>query len=184
MLIPFGVLSAAGAGGVAGDYELIESVILGSAQSSITFSSLATYASDYKHLQIRSVERQSNAVLESRGLVTINGTAGTRTHYLVGTGTSVSSPDEGAGVGLPFYSLGASADANNFTARVVDVLDAYSTTKNKTIRGLFGFANPSMNRIGLQSGFLDSTTAISSITYTSAANYVAGSRFSIYGVRG
>jgi hypothetical protein len=184
MLIPFGVLSAAGAGGAAGDYELIASEILGSAQSSVTFSSLATYASDYKHLQIRSVERQSNAVLESRGVLTINSTAGTRSHYLIGTGTSVLSLDEGSGAGIPLYSMGASADANNFGVRVLDILDAYSTTKNKTVRGLFGFANPSMNRIGLQSGFLDSTTAISSITYTSAANYVAGSRFSLYGVRG
>jgi hypothetical protein len=181
MLIPLGILAASGA--AVGDYELISTTILGSTQATVVFD-VSSFASTYKHLQIRSVERQSNAVLESRGLVTINGTAGTRTHYLVGTGTSVSSPDEGAGVGLPFYSLGASADANNFTARVVDVLDAYSTTKNKTIRGLFGFANPSMNRIGLQSGFLDSTTAISSITYTSAANYVAGSRFSIYGLKG
>jgi hypothetical protein len=182
-LFPLGILSAAGAGGVQGDYELISTTILTGNQSAIVFD-VSSFASTYKHLQIRSVERQSNAVLESRGVLTINSTAGTRSHYLIGTGSSVLSLDEGSGAGIPFYSLGASADSNNFGVRVVDILDAYSTTKNKTVRGLFGFANPSMNRIGLQSGFLDSTTAISSITYTSAANYVAGSRFSIYGLRG
>jgi hypothetical protein len=167
-----------------GDFELIASAILSSSQPSVTFSNLGDYSSTYKHLQIRSVERQSNAVLESRGVLTINSTAGTRSHYLIGTGTSVLSLDEGSGAGIPLYSMGASTDANNFGVRVLDIIDAYSTTKNKTVRGLFGFANPSMNRIGLQSGFLNSTSSITSITYTSVANYVAGSRFSLYGIKG
>jgi hypothetical protein len=42
---PLGILSAAGAGGgVAGDYELISSEILGTTAASVTFSSLGDYA--------------------------------------------------------------------------------------------------------------------------------------------
>jgi hypothetical protein len=180
-LSALGIFSAAGAGGVVADtsFELISTTILTGNQAAIVFD-VSSFASTYKHLQIRSVERQSNAVLESRGLLTINGTAGTKTHYIIGTGSSVLSTNEGD---IPLYVLGASAASNNYGVRVLDILDAYSTTKNKTLRALFGFANPSMDRIGLQSGFLDSTTAISSITYTAAANYVAGSRFSLYGIK-
>jgi hypothetical protein len=184
-LSALGIFSAAGAGGgvALSDYELIETYILGSSQSAVTFSGLGAYASVYKHLQIRSVERQSNSVVESRGVLSINGSAGSRSHYLIGTGSSVLSADEGAG-SMPFYSPGANDVANNFAGRVTDILDPFSTTKNKTVRNTCGFTSSSFNRIFLQSGLWASTASVTSITFTSAANYVAGSRFSLYGIKG
>jgi hypothetical protein len=181
-LSALGIFSAAGAGGVQGDYELIETVILGTAQAAVTFSGLGTYSSTYKHLQIRSTERQSNAVNESTGIITINGSAGARSHILFGTGSSVISSDEGTRI--PFYSTGANEVSGNFAGRVTEILDAYSTTKNKTLRSLVGFSSSTYNRIFLQSGLWASTSSITSITFTSAANYVTGSRFSLYGIRG
>jgi hypothetical protein len=76
-LFPLGILSAAGAGGVGATYELIESQILGSNQSSITFSSLATYASTYKHLQIRAAGKGSgNSFEETNVNLRFNGDTG------------------------------------------------------------------------------------------------------------
>jgi hypothetical protein len=184
-LSALGIFSAAGAGGGAlSDYELIETILVsGSSTSAITFSNLGTYSSVYKHLQIRSTERQSNAVLESTSTITINGSAGTRSHLLLGIGSNpVISSDEGSR--LPFYSTGASEVSGNFAGRVTDILDAYSTTKNKSFRVLAGFSSSSYNRIFFQSGLWANTNSITSITFTSAANYVAGSRFSIYGIKG
>jgi hypothetical protein len=90
MLIPFGILSAAGAGGgVAGDYELISSEILGTTAASVTFSSLGDYSSTYKHLQIRAVVRHSAADNENYTTITFNGSDFVETHYLVGLGSSV-----------------------------------------------------------------------------------------------
>jgi hypothetical protein len=183
-LSALGIFSAAGAGGVfSSDYELIETILVsGSSTSAITFSNLGTYSSVYKHLQIRSTERQSNSVFESTSTITINGSAGSRSHILFGIGSSILSSDEGTRI--PFYSTGASEVSGNFAGRVTDILDPFSTTKNKTFRCLVGFASSSYNRIFLQSGLWANTSSITSITFTSAANYVAGSRFSIYGIKG
>jgi hypothetical protein len=63
MLIPFGILSAAGAGG---GYELIETQILGSDAASVTFSSLGSYSSVYKHLQLRWTARTTRVATETQ----------------------------------------------------------------------------------------------------------------------
>ena len=181
-LSALGIFSAAGAGGGAtGTYELVSTQILGSAQASITFD-VSSLSSTYKHLQIRVVERQSNAVVESRATLSLNGNAGASAHYMVSTGSSTLSVYESGSV--PVYSTGASATSDNFSAKIIDILDPFSTTKNKTIKLFGGFTNSSFFRVVLQSGLWTSTSSTTSITFTSAANYVAGSRFSIYGIRG
>jgi hypothetical protein len=188
MLIPFGVLSAAAFAPVAeGDYELIASEILTTNEASITFSNLGDYSSTYKHLQIRTVgrtDRGSGAVADT-ALVRINGDTGSNysRHFLLGDGSSVSS---GAGAsqtsmfGPRFTAAGATANA--FGAGVIDILDPYSTTKNTTIRSLNGIDI----LIYLTSGAFLSTAAVSSVTLLPeiGSNFVSGSRFSLYGIKG
>ena len=187
MLIPFGVLSAAGGGVVGGTYDLIESVVLGSDTSSVTFSSLATYASTYKHLQVRAVTRDTTAVTGGVGMrLQINGVTSTSYawHRLLGDGSTVSS---GAGVSqdkiLIGISGGGTSVSNSFGATVLDVLDAYSGAKNTTTRALTGVVAASPE-LFLGSGLFNSTASITSLTVLANTNFVAGSRFSLYGIRG
>ena len=185
-LFPLGILSAAGAGGVQGDYELIETNILGSNQASIVFSNLGTYSSTYKHLQIRFTARSTLADTAESLSVRVNGvsTSSYSQHRLFGTGSSVISSAESS---ITLFRMGfissATATANSFGAGVIDILDPYSTTKNKTFRSLGGVV---LGAVALSSGAFLSTAAVSSITITSetGANFVTGSRFSIYGIRG
>jgi hypothetical protein len=183
MLIPFGILSAAGAGEeVAGAYELIESHILGSTTAEITFSSLDTYASTYKHLQIRMVSKLTTTSTATDLLMRFNGvtTSSYAGHRLLGNGSSVLS-DSRASSSSAFIGL---VDGDQFTPAVIDVLDVYAT-KNKTVRtlvGVRGFASEVM----LTSGLFNSTAAITSMTLLLPATrfFAAGSRFSLYGIKG
>ena len=189
MLIPFGVLSAAGAGGVVGTYELIETQILGSSQSSITFSNLGTYSSTYKHLQIRLTARGSNNATWEINEMRFNGDSGANyaNHLLRGGGSTVSSSGGGGGTSIGFETVGNTAPSGAFAAVIIDILDAYSTTKNKTTRTIWGRHNASDNAITLTSGLWQNTNAISSIVLTDgggARSFLTGSRFSIYGIRG
>lgn len=182
MLIPFGILSAAAAGVPEGTYELISTTILGTATASVTFSSLGDYSSTYKHLQIRVLARTSHTTTDYLNM-RLNGATSFWHHGLEGNGAAVTSYN-GSVTSMTTALVPNSTDTtNSFGGGVVDVLDPYSTTKNKTIRSLGGFGGVN---IALRSGSWASTSSVTSITFLpfSGANLVSGSRFSLYGIRG
>jgi hypothetical protein len=191
-LFPLGILSAAGAGGAdLGSYELITTEILGSAQASIVFSNLGDYSSTYKHLQVRALAKSSdNSVILRNLAVRINGDTGNNYawHELNGNGSSVVSYAEtsnssmSAGV-LVASGGGGTVTTNQHGAFVIDFLDAYSTTKNKTMRALSG-AVSSQSSVRLSSGFRNNTASITSLTFFTTGNLAAGTRMSIYGLKG
>jgi hypothetical protein len=72
-----------------------------------------------------------------------------------------------------------------FSAGIIDILDPYSTTKNKTIRILCGQALSGANIVELVSGAFYSTDSLTSVQiFGLTGNLVAGTRMSLYGVRG
>jgi hypothetical protein len=187
MLIPFGILSAAGVQlAPTGSYELISTTILGTATASVTFSSLGDYSSTYKHLQIRSVGKTTVSGDGAEGLVLrFNGDSGSNyaRHFLQAFG---STPSSGATTSTTSVQGGilATNSISAFGVNVCDVVDAYSTTKNKTTRTLYG--SPSaLSFIGLSSGVWLNTASVTSITLSSTGgNLNTGSRFSLYGIKG
>jgi hypothetical protein len=188
MLIPFGILSAAGISGFSSDYELISTTVLGSTTASVTFSSLGDYASTYKHLQIRAVVRGSQAAGGVNTRLQINADTGTTysEHGVFGNGTTISVYATASTTGMFFGNIpGSTATANAFAAVVIDLLDAYSTTKNKTIRNKSGFSSVGNNRVDIGSGArrnIESTTSMTLIPQS--GSWAANSRFSLYGIRG
>ena len=187
-LSALGIFSAAGAGGVvASSYELIETYVLGSSQASVVFSNLGTYSSTYKHLQLRMVLRgDRNAGAESL-VGRLNGDSGANyaMHTLTGSGSSVISAAEANATFYEYTYFTDGGTSTIFTPVITDILDAYSTTKNKTIRTMFGRTD-GFGGVALVSGLWRSTSSITSITYTPryGTNFVAGSRFSLYGIKG
>jgi hypothetical protein len=181
MLIPFGTLAASG--GVQGDYELIETQILGSSQAAVVFSNLGDYSSTYKHLQIRLVARGDRAAVSDTVNLRINADTGSNYafHLLGANGSSVYSYGEANTNRIPTGDITAATfAANAFGALVIDILDPYSTTKNKTVRSFGG----NQGQLSLFSGHRRNTESTTSISLIAATNsFVAGSRFSIYGVK-
>jgi hypothetical protein len=184
MLIPFGVLSAAAFAPVAeGDYELIASEILTASQASVTFSNLGDYSSTYKHLQIRYAARNTGDFAQLRLQFNADSGSNYAWHNLTGNGSSVG---VNAATTQTFANIGRVAQstfaANIFGGGVIDILEPYSTTKNKTLRGLGGSAN---NLILLQSSLWINTASVTSFLLEgSGGSFTAGSRFSLYGIRG
>jgi len=188
MPIPLGILAAAGARQAAGaTFQLLESTVLTGSQASVSFTNLATkYSATYEHLQVRFAARSDRADNVDFVQMTFNGDTATNysLHYVRGDGGSVSS------LGLANQNfmwagfLGtANHSANIFAPGVIDVLDAFSTSKNKTVRSLGG-VNANESNIGLFSGLWINTNAVTSITLDNyGSNYVTGSRFSLYGIK-
>ena len=184
---PLGILSAAGAGGVvaASDYELIATTVLGSTVSSITLSNLGDYAGIYKHLQVRAVVRDNRALTANVLAGRFNGDTGSNYtgHALAGNGSTVTgfrtSETDHLHAGL---GAGANATSGEYSATVLDILDAYSTTKYKVTRSITGVAGPALVRV--YSGLWLSTASTTSFTiFGTSASLVAGTRMSIYGIK-
>jgi hypothetical protein len=200
--MPFGLgfFATAGAGGAAGSFDLLETQVLTGTQASVTFSSLSAYASTYQHLQIRAVAKNAAAVgynvLEM--VLRFNGSsANYRSHCLRGMSGSVSSfaPTLSTQMLVGQTVSNDSGISATFGGSVIDILDPFETTKNKTVRSLSGAGDsrstlgPS-DQISLWSGAWFDTSAVSSITLYGAygdggtlSNFTSGSRFSLYGIK-
>lgn len=184
--MPFGLgfFATAGVSAAAGSFDLLESQVLTGSASSVTFSSLSTYASTYQHLQIRGLARTDRSVALDNVSLRMNGDGASNytTHQLEGSGSSVSSasntPLDRFLLGL---QSGASSTANVYGAFVADLLDPFETTKFKTLRSLTG--TTSASNVRLYSGSWRTTASLTSLQILpeSGFNFVTGSRFSLYG---
>ena len=178
--------------------DFLEEVVLSSAASSVTFSSLGTYATaGYKHLQIRMVAKTDYAVTQETVYAYLVPRVGSlpnyRWHSLSGNGSSVTSTEQGfeSASGIKVAQINGTQQTNQFGVAVIDILDAFSTTKNTTTRSLTGMIDSTNDayakkEITLFSGVLFSTAAVSDISLSGqyGGNFIAGSRFSLYGSKG
>jgi hypothetical protein len=188
-LIPFGVLSAAGVGAGpsgASSYELIESSILTSNASNVTFSSIPQ---DFKHLQIRAVWRSSSTQASTTDAnIRLNGDSGANyaTHFLSANGSTVISTGVTSST-FPFLGFETiprnDQVTGNYGGLIADILDYSSTVKNTTIRSFSGSTDSDDSGISLASALWMNTAAVTSMTLFSSG-ILSGSRFSLYGIRG
>jgi hypothetical protein len=172
-------------------FDLIQTYILSSNQSSVTFSNLDAYSSTYKHLQLRATTRATTSADNIQlSFLRINGDTGSNysRHFLQGNGATVASGGDASQTSMFFSTTPQNTTpAGLFSAEVIDFLDAYSTTKNKTIRIFHGVLNTGSSgpRIMLNSSARLNTESITSITCLTGSNdFAIGSRFSLYGIKG
>jgi hypothetical protein len=186
MLIPFGVFSAGASTG--STYELISTTILGSTTSTVTFSSIPQ---TYKHLQLRMVARSSrtyNGNAVDAVYLKPNSVDATKAHWVIGNGSSVSSQ----ATTDPALVVSVSSPATNsnvYTGAIFDLIDYTNTNKNRVIRGLSGVPVPNngtgdIGHILSSSSLYLSTAATTSLVIGCIESYLAGSRFSLYGIKG
>ena len=173
-------------------FDSIQTVYVSSGtQSTINFTSIPQ---TYKHLQIRWYARTDRNVndgdymlLRFNGISTANSYYGQ--HYVRGNGSVAYAAADGTYSGGFIERMPALNTLSSvFGSGVIDVLDYTDTNKNKVWRHLGGYdANGDANaNVRIASGMLLSAPAISSITITSgtSSNFITGSHFALYGIRG
>jgi hypothetical protein len=165
------------------DFELISTQLVGTAVASVTFDT-SSLASTYRHLQIRMVSKALNDTNYR-----LNGdTANNYSYHAIYGGIASVTVFAEAPINRGYITFSNAALADGYSAAVLDLVDAFSTSKNKTVRVMSGHAEPSNNFIFLASGHYRSLSATSSITLFGGSgggnNLVAGSRLSLYGIKG
>ncbi len=174
------------AGTVPSSEYLITSTLLDANTPSLTFD-VSSFAGVYKHLQIVIAARTDRALHVDSAMIQFNADTGTnyRAHYLIGNGTTVISAADAQGDRIYAARIsGNNAGTSVFGTGICDILDPYSSTKNTTTRALAGYTSGSGSEVYLFSGLWMNTAAINSIRIfpNIGSNFVAGSRFSLYGV--
>jgi len=183
-LLPLGLLSQGG-GGPAGAFELIQTVNGTGSSGIISFASIPA---TYQHLQIRYTAKSTSALANMN--ITFNGvtSANYARHHLSGTGNAIASASATSANNISLLNaITASASADIATGGVIDILDYAISNKNRILRAMYGVAETTSGTsfMYMASGFLDATTAVSSITLTASANnFATVSRFSLYGIKG
>jgi hypothetical protein len=168
-------------------YESIATFNLGSAQSSVTFSSIP---STFKHLQIRALAKTNVASGYSQIVLNLNGDTASNynNHQLYGFGASAGAQSAGSQPVLynGYISANFGSTANIFGATIIDILDYTSTNKTKVTRGLSGIDMNGSGAVTFGSGLWLGTTAINSITVgnDTGSNFVQYSSFALYGIKG
>ena len=180
-MIPVGILAAAGGAVAVGSYDLIATANGTGSSGTITFSSILQ---NYEHLQIRYTAKNSSTAVDIN--VRMNGATGSvyARHSLLGNGSTASSTAVTSQTSIPMVDSMASSTTTGLTsAGVIDILDYKNTSKNTTLRAIYGQTG-NINRVFLTSGLYNATTAVTSLDFiTASGNFATVTRFSLYGIR-
>lgn len=191
--VSVGIMDGAG-GAAGGSFESLQTVTAAGGEASIAFTSIP---STYKHLQIRQISKWSSTStgigsLEMRFNSDTGANYATSGHVLQGDGVSATA------VGNQGYNdriilaistaRNATAYTNMFGVAIVDIHDYTSTSKNKTVRYNSGSefnSGDSNSRVVLGSGlWVNSSNAITRVDIYAPITFIAGSVFSLYGIKG
>lgn len=162
-------------------YTPIVTVTLGSAVSSYTFSSIP---STYTDLVMVLNGRSAASATSDTYIMQFNGDTGlnySRTR-LLGTGSAASSANRTNGNTIDYEGMAANTGASGvYGYAMVNVQNYSNSTTRKTVL----IRNGDVNYVEATVGLWQNTSAISSINLATASgsNLMAGSTFTLYGVK-
>lgn len=167
-----------------GAYDALATVTLGSTAATIDFTGIP---SGYKHLQIRTLTRATQAAGGTDVNMRFNSDSGSNYayHALQGNGSSAVSF---GGTSQTYVRNQSGVDgsdlANVFQASIYDILDYANTSKYKTVRALTGYDINGGGFVRLLSGLWQNTSAITNIQlYTPGTTFTANTQIALYGIK-
>lgn len=177
-----------GGGGGGGSFESIATGTGTGSSNTITFSSIPN---TYKHLQIRALEKITDAGsgLSSLSIV-LNSDSGLNYpyHRLFGNGTTVYAQGYDAtngGNGMYVGAVTTTGLTSIFGTAIYDFHDYASSSKYKTMRGFAGADYNGNGQVHLTSSVWLNTAAITSISLVAnTTNWASGTQFALYGIKG
>jgi hypothetical protein len=182
---------SSGVAAATGSYESIASATGTGSSATISVSSIpSTYAS----LQVRATFKAAGTGFYVDDLLLrLNSDTGSNytKHILQGNGSTASAVGIASTTNIDCGRIlsSDSALANMTTTVIIDILDYASTSKYKTVRifsGDEGNINDGSFRVFLASGLWQSTSAITSLTFSTSAalNFTSATQVALYGIKG
>lgn len=142
----------------------------------------------FQHLHIRIFGRSKfNAVTSGFYAAVYNSSSSPSsfaTHSMHGDGTTVVAASN---TGLPYAFApqafpGATATANVFSSLIIDLLDYTSTSKNKTMKMIYGHDRNGSGFTGINSQLFVFNQAVDRFYIDTESSFAVGTRIDIYGI--
>lgn len=168
-------------------YESIATYNGNGTTGTVTFSSIP---STYKHLQLRITARGdagAGGYPTSLNYFRLNSdsSASYRWHALYGDGSTATG---GTGTNNGDFLYLPGGNSSFFASAVIDILDYTDTNKTKVLRSLNGTDRNGSGYVFFNSMLWNNTAAITNISLQSdptyGGNWVTGSTFALYGIKG
>ena len=177
-----GILNSQAAGGaVVSDFDLVETQVLSTTSTSVTFTGLDSLT-DYKHLHVRVSARagvQRDLLIRYNG----NASASYTEHRITASGAAMGHFfTSGLTESEVYAAVSDDTNAGEFGSLLMDFPYFASTSRYQTHRG-FGGAPRDQGVPVLTTGGWMANAAITSIEFFCATAMVAGTRFSLYGMK-
>lgn len=171
---------------MANTYKLIDKAILSSNQSTVTFSGLGSYSSDYTDLKILASSRSTLGANYNYLTVNFNG-GSTNWNYkvLYAVGSGVGSASSNATFIEYIWQPASNVTADTF-GNIELYIPNFSSSNYKSVSADFVSENNSStgNILGFNAALWPNTAAITSITLgADGASLLSGSTFYLYGIK-
>lgn len=168
-----------------GDYESIATIAIGvGGGSSAYFTSIPQ---TFQHLQVRFMLVSSSANNDFSIGVNANFViANSSSHSFRGNGTSTFSNNWTSQGYVSLTNVGPITSAlpsGSVASGILDILDYTNTNKNKTIRCIWGSDQNGSGFVSLNSGMINTTSAVTELNLFNGYNWGQYSHFALYGVR-
>ena len=179
-----GIMASQGAEARSTSFQSISTVTVGTATSTMTFSSIPA---TYTHLQIRGMLNGTAAGTYNNVRMGFNSDSGANysSHVMYGDGASAAANSESSGTRMYGQIFVSQASTSSYVGiGVIDILDYANTNKYKTVRSLNGIDLNGSGAIEFSSGNWRNTNAITSIEFvTASGNFNVGSTLALYGIK-
>ena len=149
-------------------YTPLATVTLGSAASSVTFSSIP---GTYRDLVIVFKPITSGSIFT--GSMRFNGDTGSNYTTVLAFGSSASSSTTTSGA---FFTL---QDLDSTTASIFNIMDYSATDKHKTLLNRTGIVT---QYVMMMAGRWANTSAITTVQIYAGSNFLTGTTISLYGI--
>ena len=165
-------------------YQSIQTVTVGTATSTMTFSSIPA---TFTHLQIRGMLNgtASGTFGNARMGFNSDSNANYSSHNMYGYASAVGAQSEVSGNRMYYQVYTSLASTSSFVGvTVIDILDYANTNKYKTVRSFNGVEFNSDGSTRFSSGNWRNTNAITSIEFViDSGNFNVGSTLALYGIK-
>ena len=169
---------------MANTYTLIDKTVLGSSQSTVSFTGLGSYSSDYNDLLIKVSARGSGSGSRQNLNITFN--SNTSNYNWLGLYGYSSTVGTNSSTNRFVGNIPNSGNTSNLFSNLDIYIPNFSSSINKTVSTDYTVENSSTdNFMGFDATLWSNTAAITQIDLQihSSGDFVSGSSFYLYGIK-